>query len=284
MDPVTRHVDLYSVQGERNEFVHTKTLGAWAANLIHFGRFTNNNLDSPSPEWVLGMGWQGSPYVEWTWGDRWRHHMARGRGWFGVSPAGETGEFHVEGWHEMVVIAIPTDAVKHYFGERPFNLDLGVLHDRYHRDGQVLSLTKMLLKAEEHEHLWTEAILAHLVERLVILAEQRVSQEKHLELSSQQIRLLNDYIESNIVRGVLATDLSAIAGYSPRRLQDLWIATFGKTIHQDIVDRRLDISIQKLRSGLSGDQAASESGFYDAPHLARTLKKCRNLRISDLQR
>ena len=146
-------------------------------------------------------------------------------------------------------------------------------------DERALLETMSKLEAivsEGHHH---SAIYVETLALLAALELGRLQSEGALAeargglLSSQQEKLLRDYIENNLAADISLDDLSRVAGLSRFHLTRRFKATFGMPPHKHVTNRRIEMAKQLLkRSSLSVAEVAAATGFSSPGLLIRAFR------------
>jgi len=97
-------------------------------------------------------------------------------------------------------------------------------------------------------------------------------------LSASQLRRVTDYIRSNLSADLSLAEIAEVAHTSPFHLARQFKRATGKTLHQFVVDCRVDAAKRLLsRSECSVGQIAGEVGFAQQSHLASHFKRVTGL-------
>jgi AraC family transcriptional regulator len=114
------------------------------------------------------------------------------------------------------------------------------------------------------------ALAAHLVRRYAgVRSSPRV-----LGLSRRQLARVVDYIDANLATSLSYADIAAVAGISPSRLKALFKRSFGASVHQYVIRRRIDYAVRLLsQRGARVCDVAQQAGFSDQSHMARLMRR-----------
>jgi AraC family transcriptional regulator len=92
-------------------------------------------------------------------------------------------------------------------------------------------------------------------------------------LSTQKLRLLKDFIESNLSRDIRLSDLCEIVQLGPRHLSRSFKDATGTTPHRFILHGRIIRAQDLLASGASATDTALQLGFASPSHFSDAFKK-----------
>lgn len=92
-------------------------------------------------------------------------------------------------------------------------------------------------------------------------------------LSSTQLRLVTDYINTHLHRDLKLVELSAIVQISPYYFLRLFKKSLGVTPHQYILQRRINRAKDLLQSSMTLSEIAVRVGFCDQSHLSRCFRR-----------
>jgi AraC family transcriptional regulator len=93
-------------------------------------------------------------------------------------------------------------------------------------------------------------------------------------LSPRQKRRLREFIEAHLDQSLSLSDLAAVAGIGTSQLKALFPATFGQSVHQYVIRRRVARANALLLAGeLPISQVALAAGFAHQSHMAHWLKR-----------
>lgn len=93
-------------------------------------------------------------------------------------------------------------------------------------------------------------------------------------LSGSQLARVTDYIHGNLCADLSLAEIAGVAHSSPFHLARQFKRATGKTLHQFVIDSRVEAARRLLsRSECSVGQIASEVGFSQQSHLAAHFKR-----------
>jgi AraC-like DNA-binding protein len=86
-------------------------------------------------------------------------------------------------------------------------------------------------------------------------------------------RRLRDLLEEHVVAGLSLRDAARELHFHPAYLVRSFTAEFGMPPHQYLISRRVDLARRLILGGDPLSSVATDSGFYDQPHLIRHFKR-----------
>jgi AraC-like DNA-binding protein len=92
-------------------------------------------------------------------------------------------------------------------------------------------------------------------------------------LSRTPAHQLRDLLEHHVVPGISLRQAASLLHFHPAYLVRSFTAEFGMSPHKYLVSRRVDVARRLILAGRPLSQVATESGFYDQPHLIRHFKR-----------
>ncbi|HVZ44865.1 MAG TPA: AraC family transcriptional regulator [Ramlibacter sp.] len=90
--------------------------------------------------------------------------------------------------------------------------------------------------------------------------------------SAAAVQRARDYIDQNLSRPLMLSELAQLAGLSVWRFATVFRQQVGVSPHRYICRRRVERAQELMRRGVPPACAASEAGFYDQSHLSRHFK------------
>lgn len=125
--------------------------------------------------------------------------------------------------------------------------------------------------------LYIDLLTSALAVRLVELAFDRAShgERSHTpRLSARQLRILIDYIETNLDQRLHLADLASIAGVGTTRLKTLFRNSTGTPVHRYVIGRRIEYARAMLSTTkMPASQVALAAGFTHQSHMASTMRR-----------
>jgi AraC family transcriptional regulator len=124
------------------------------------------------------------------------------------------------------------------------------------------------------DRLYAESLGLALAVRLVQGAVPRTIAAAGQTLSSRQRRRLVDFVEAHLDRNLSLADLARVAAIGVSHLKVLFRRSFGMTVHQYVIHRRVERAMVLLSQGkMPANQVALEAGFAHQSHMAQCMKR-----------
>ncbi|WKA26530.1 helix-turn-helix transcriptional regulator [Bradyrhizobium roseum] len=202
---------------------------------------------------------------------------------FFIIPANEASEWHRHGTSDMLMMYLRQDmldSIARSLGsrsDRPVSIDLGLGVSDPLLEQLALALLDTLRGPEDHgSPFYVDAIVhamaAHLLRRYSKL--KPVSAAADEPQSSYRLGRVLELIENSIGEDVSLVTLAEEAGMSPSSFTRAFSKTYGATVHQYILQRRVERAKSLLRAT---DEAIADiayrTGFSSQSHLATTFKR-----------
>jgi AraC family transcriptional regulator len=94
------------------------------------------------------------------------------------------------------------------------------------------------------------------------------------KLSARQLRLVTDYIESNLDQELRIADLAAVVGVGVTRLKALFRNSTGLPVHQYVIRRRVEYARALIATtDMQMSAIAAAAGFAHQSHMATTMRR-----------
>jgi AraC family transcriptional regulator len=124
------------------------------------------------------------------------------------------------------------------------------------------------------DRLYAESLSMALAVRLVQGAVPRTIASVGQTLSSRQKHRLVDFVQTHLDRDLSLVDLARVAAISVSHLKVLFPRSFGMTVHQYVIHRRVERAKVLLSLGkMPASQVALEAGFAHQSHMAQCMKR-----------
>jgi AraC family transcriptional regulator len=132
-------------------------------------------------------------------------------------------------------------------------------------------------------------LLAHaLAVRLIETMDRRPARsdkDRTQKFSDRQLRLVTEFIESNLDRKLHLADLTDAVGISGTRLKTLFRNSTGVPVHQYVIRRRVDYATALLSTTeMPPSEVAVAAGFSHQSHMASTMRRLTGQTPSDITR
>jgi AraC-like DNA-binding protein len=125
--------------------------------------------------------------------------------------------------------------------------------------------------ARPGDELAAEGHLALVVERLRRHLDREFSYG--VTASPGTARQLRDLLHARTVSGISLDEAAGLLHVHPTHLVRAFGREFGMSPHQYLMSRRVDLARRRLLDGEPISTVATETGFYDQPHLTRSFKR-----------
>lgn len=136
--------------------------------------------------------------------------------------------------------------------------------------------------------LYIELLTQALAVRLVEIASDGPSgrvERGEPRFSARQLRLLTEFIETNLDQKLHLADLALVAGVSVTRLTTLFRNTTGFSVHQYVIRRRVDYARALMTTGaLPASEVALAAGFAHQSHMASTMRRLLGITPGEIAR
>lgn len=93
-------------------------------------------------------------------------------------------------------------------------------------------------------------------------------------MSARQLKILTEFIETNLDQKLHLADLAAVAGVSATRLKTLFRNTTGTPVHRYVIGRRVEYARALLSATtMPANQIALAAGFAHQSHMSLTMRR-----------
>ena len=93
-------------------------------------------------------------------------------------------------------------------------------------------------------------------------------------MSTRQLRMLIEFIETNLDQKLHLADLASVAGVSTTRLKTLFRKSTGTPVHRYVIGRRIEYARALLSTTtMPASQVALSAGFAHQSHMASTMRR-----------
>ena len=169
-----------------------------------------------------------------------------------------------------------------YFRPRSHN-DASDCADHLQRCGPIFNVTLPgctgLIERLEAEMIAPGPFAAEAVDSLarlllIGLACRRGHGTSPSQLSAAMLRRLEEYVDANLMRRILVTDLAAIVGLPAQSFAKAYLRYTGRSPHQFVLARRVERAIDMLHhSPLRLIEVAAACGFSSQQHMTHVLSE-----------
>ena len=111
-----------------------------------------------------------------------------------------------------------------------------------------------------------------LVQCLEFICSQNLAEQNTQDYHYTVIAQIKEFLDENFVRPIALEELSHMAHCSVIHLNRLFAARYHKTIHQYLLDLRMEEARQLLRKGFSPGETAARTGFSDQRYFSRFFR------------
>jgi AraC family transcriptional regulator len=273
--------------------VLTSTGRSWSALEADFMRVPAGQVHAPAGD-LHGVGLHFGPPVnaDCRCGDR---HMWRVQkpGDIDIVPAGIDGTWEDDGACWILRLGVKPSLlhqVAEDLGRDPGKIEL--LPRLQFRDPRLEAIG-WAVKAEleavtPSEPLFMDLLANALAVRLIETtgeASPRTENDGKPKLSARQLRVLTEFIESNLDQKLYLADLAKVAGVSATRLKTLFRNCMGVSVHQYVIRRRVEYARALMATtGMPASEVAIAAGFAHQSHMASTMRRLIGLTPRDIVR
>lgn len=191
----------------------------------------------------------------------------------------------------FTAIAVDFDYTKEYNSDAPFLLPVSTedfseaLSHKiiYFEDCEVLNrpiiinkffLIEELLKGLVSEFNSSELYCRETAENMLKVVLYRSLRQISSNPFSNDIELVKKYIYDNFSKKITNEQLGRIFNYNPSYLNRVFHKVTNTTIHQFLINHRLNVGINLLlTTNMSINEISTKIGFYDETHFASCMKK-----------
>ncbi len=125
--------------------------------------------------------------------------------------------------------------------------------------------------------LYIDLLANALAVRMVELVFDRMSPPERSStprLSARQLRILIEFIETNLDKKLHLADLASVAGVGTTRLKTLFRNSTGTPVHRYVIGRRIEYARAMLSTTkMPASQIALAAGFTHQSHMASTMRR-----------
>jgi AraC family transcriptional regulator len=221
-----------------------------------------------------------------------RRRWVRVGGSINIVPAGAESRWLIESRMEQLLVCVPQEtfvSVAEDLGldGRAVNLDKRheVHDDRIAHLGHALRLEAM--EGTPNGPMFGDGLSVAICAQLIRGFSRRaaISPPRRVTLSPLQIARITEHIEEHLGCANLSLlRLSEVAGASLSQLRVAFKEVTGRPVHRYVVERRVERAARLLAQGTAISDAAAQSGFAHASHMARWMRRLMRVSPSQLRR
>lgn len=199
-----------------------------------------------------------------------------------IVPAGVNGSWEDDADCQILRVGILPSYLDRVAQELGRNVDRFQLSTRFQlRDTRIEAIGLAIradLEAEiPSDPLYIDLLANALAVRLIEIASGGYSKEAvrgQPKLSARQLRVLTEYIESNLDQSLHLADLAKVAGVSITRLKILFRNSTSVPVHQYVIRRRVEYArILLTTTARPASEVALSAGFSHQSHMASTMRR-----------
>jgi AraC family transcriptional regulator len=215
------------------------------------------------------------------------------QGDIGVIPAGVGGSWEDDAACQILRLSLPTsvvDDVAQQLGKGSAGVEL--TPDPQLRDARIEAIG-WAIKADLEDDtpsdpLYVDLLTNALAVRLIEVATGRRSQLRSFDaarMSKRQLKLITEFIESNLGQTLSLAELAAVAGVSTTHLKTLFRNSTGTPVHRYVIGRRIEYARALLATtSMPASQVALAAGFAHQSHMASTMRRILGHTPSEIER
>jgi AraC family transcriptional regulator len=232
----------------------------------------------PTPYHRLGVHF-GPPVNAYCQCDGRHHRRVQSHGDIDIVPAGLEGTWEDDADCSILRLSVSPALVRQAACDLDLDPDRVDIAPQFQlRDQRIehiaWALNTELRTDQLSDRLYAESLSMALAVRLVQGAVPRTLAAAGQTLSPRQQRRLVEFIQAHLDRDLSLVDLARVATISVSHLKVLFRRTFGVTVHQYVIHRRVERARELLSLGkLPASQVALEAGFAHQSHMAKCMKR-----------
>lgn len=244
-------------------------------------------FDTPfDPRHVLCLHQGGPVPVSYREG-RYERNGVRVQGQYCVSPANASTRWTMSGPATSLLLRLSTeliDETAQAMGSGGGRVELAPA--AHLRDAQIERIGRMMQAEDRDDYpsgrLFVDALAEALAARLLASHRFAAPAAAARALPAWRLRRVIDYIETHLDADLSLAELAAVAGFSVSHFKPLFKRATGMPAHRFVLERRVERARQRLLESAAGlSEIALETGFADASHMARCMR--RSIGLSPLQ-
>ena len=200
----------------------------------------------------------------------------------GIVPAGMDGSWEDDAACQILRLSLRPSLLEEVAEQLGKNAAKIEIVPRFHlRDARIGAIgwaIKADLEADTpSDPLYVDLLANALAVRLIEIATDRTSLlevSRAPGMSTRQLRMLIEFIETNLDRKLHLADLASVAGVSTTRLKTLFRNSTGTPVHRYVIGRRIEYARALLSTTtMPASQVALAAGFAHQSHMASTMRR-----------
>ncbi|MBR1121504.1 helix-turn-helix transcriptional regulator [Bradyrhizobium lablabi] len=210
---------------------------------------------------------------------RLRHETATGA--LAICPAGTDCSVEADASADLLLVAVKPGQVALTAAEN-LAIEARLCERLAGYDPALLSIAGLLAYENDSNHpggtLFWNGAAQSFIRRLVVAHTKPL----RARLGPIVLKRIRDYIHDHLADPIEVNDLAALAARSPFHFSRVFARSIGMTPYRYVVHRRLQIAIDRIRSGMSLAEVAADTGFSDQSHLSRWIRRVHGVAPSEL--
>lgn len=200
----------------------------------------------------------------------------------GVIPAGMDGSWEDDAACQILLLRLRPSLLEEVAEQLGRNAAKIELIPRFQlRDARIEAIG-WAIKADLEDDspsdpLYIDLLANALAVRLIEIATDRRSHRESSNapgMSTRQLRMLIEFIETNLDQKLHLADLASVAGVSTTRLKTLFRNSTGTPVHRYVIGRRIEYARALLSTTtMPASQVALSAGFAHQSHMASTMRR-----------
>jgi len=258
----------------------------------HLMRFPKGLSHAPSAD-VHRLGMHVGPPVNASCAcDGRRVRRVQKSGDIDIVPAGMDGTWEDDADVHVLQLSLAPQLLTEVAGELGVKDRAAELLPRFQmRDTRIEAIgwaIKADLEAETpSDPLYVDLLANALAVRLIETIDRQPAPNtgRTQKFSERQLKLLTEFIETNLDRKLYLSDLADAVGVSGTRLKTLFRNSTGIPVHQYVIRRRVDYAKALLTTtAMPASEVAVAAGFSHQSHMASTMRRITGQAPSDIAR
>lgn len=264
----------------------------WSRMEAYLMRFPRGLSHAPSAD-VHRLGMHVGPPVNASCAcDGRRLRRVQKSGDIDIVPAGMDGTWEDDADVHVLQLSLAPQLLAEVAGEMGVDDRAAELLPRFQlRDTRIEAIgwaIKADLEAETpSDPLYVDLLANALAVRLIETIDRQPAPNtgRTQKFSERQLKLLTEFIETNLDRKLYLSDLADAVGVSGTRLKTLFRNSTGVPVHQYVIRRRVDYAKALLTTtAMPASEVAVAAGFSHQSHMASTMRRLTGQAPSEIAR